>query len=199
MKGMKKSGETQARKPESANKKPRARPHYTQDEKIQAVTILAQMDGLHSESLKQVRLVLGREVNYWTLHNWQTALKPVVMHADASLDPSQLDVAKLVADTRAQLVVSLAGAAQKASKHLNQDSVINAMSGRDAAVVTGITSEKLLLMAGHDVHANELFKAIATECIGTSWDPYHLMEDLLIWLRHKKQSDQTTITIENGG
>lgn len=177
----------------------RAQASYTIEERLKTVSILTAMGGVHDASREQVRQLLGRDVNINTLNRWQRELKSEIISIQPEIQPAQLDVAQLVADTRAQLVVSLAGAAQKSAKHLNQDSVINAMSGRDAAVVTGITSEKLLLMAGHDVHANELFKAIATECIGTSWDPYHLMEDLLIWLRHKKQSDQTTITIENKG
>lgn len=182
---------TASQSTQAQNARARIVPRYTDDQRLAAVTILQSMGGVatievHNTILRELNI----KPNKVTLLAWNKELKPAVLAAKPELQPVELDVAKLVADTRRTLLTNLAETLRKTSKHLNQDKVIDAMSGRDSAVVLGISAEKLLLMAGRSPATDNLIQelTIALREIDEDIDSVlHSMLDLARKRKHDKQ------------
>lgn len=177
---------TKTAQAENAHKDTRLQ--YTDEERLKAVTILAQLGGLSAESLKHVQIALNRKVKYSTLAKWQTELKPKIIESTPELAPQPLDVPKIIAETRQKLLVNLSAAAEKYSDHLTSQDVIDKASARDSAVVVGISTEKLLLVAGRTPELDNLLQSFIKECEGTTFNPQSLLESLVNAVKAKKQA-----------
>lgn len=169
----------------------RVQSRYSEDDKLRAVTILQAYGGTVTiEALNTIHSELAISPSRQILFKWNRELKDKILAAQPDLAQPELDVAKLVADTRRTLLTNLAETLRKTSKHLNQDKVIDAMSGRDSAVVLGISAEKLLLMAGRSPATDNLIQelTIALREIDEDIDSVlHSMLDLARKRKHDKQ------------
>lgn len=175
----------QSRKKQNA----RARPQrYTQDEKIKAVTILVGMGGMSPESHRQAEIALNRKINYQTLACWQTELKSKIIESTPELAPKELDVPKIIAETRRDLLVNLSESIGKLSKSVNDQDAIDKASLRDRYVSLGIGTDKLLIVAGRSPELDNLLQAFIKECEGTTFNPQSLLESLVNAVKAKKQA-----------
>lgn len=178
------------RKPDVAKQNAHARQQqrYTREEKLRAVTIMVGMGGMTYEAIEQIRLVLKRNVSKDTLSHWQTQFRDEVISIQPQLAPKELDVPKIIAETRQKLLVNLSAAAEKYSDHLTSQDVIDKASARDSAVVVGISTEKLLLVAGRTPELDNLLQSFIKECEGTTFNPQSLLESLVNAVKAKKQA-----------
>lgn len=176
-----------SRKPKSSQLRPTTkRARYTQEIRIKAVSMAIALGGVSDSSLQHINRVLNLNINKLTLSSWQTDLKPEILATSKDLSPNEnLDVGKLVAETRQQLLVNMSSVAVKASKHLDKDSVIDAMSGRDAAVVTGIMAQRIIEVSGSSPEWNTRIKRYILACERAGRSAESLFEDILNRLDHE--------------
>lgn len=117
----------------------RMRLHYTEQDKIRAVTIVLSMGGMTYEAMEQVRLLLNNnKLSYTCLHRWVKRYKEQVQ---AVVKTPSLETT--VAETQDIVVQQMLDARAKYLERLNQQEVVNQTSARDAGVITGILTDKV--------------------------------------------------------
>lgn len=152
-----------ARQPRHAPKPSvRQRPVYTEEEKLAAVTILLQANGLTHEGITLVRERLNSNVSSGTMSRWIHAYRDRVLAASPSLQPQPVDLPGVVEKTRNEVATLLNDAFLKYARHLNKDDIADKSSARDAAVVMGIAYDKLQALISPYATYNDRFAELDT-------------------------------------
>ncbi len=177
----------------------RERPHYTEAQRIKAVTAILQCEHgrLSIEAQQQARIVLGADVSTTTLARWIKQYQPLIETTDKSLIAKPLDIPELITSTREIVIKNLNIAVNKMSARINTDDAINGASLRDLSVSMGISIEKILLLAGRSPELDSTVTTLQSECQGTEYNPITLIEDVINAVRLAKNNRKPTIDIEN--
>jgi alpha-L-fucosidase len=180
-----------AQEHQAEHKKTRARSphtHYTQEQKVQAVTIVVSMGGVTPASIAEVNKLLNINIKPITLKHWQQELKPTILQAEPKLSPNDnLDVSRLVAETRRKLMVSHATTLAKVAELQGSDDVLKTASWNQLVLGGAILTDKMLLLAGRTPELDNELTGLQQDCIGTDCDPLTILQDIRKVVQLRKQ------------
>lgn len=162
----------------NATKKTRAR--YTNEEKVRATTIAVSMGGVSPAAIEAINKLLHININESTLSHWQTELKSTILEAQPDLSPDEnLDISKLVADVRHELIVSHAETLTKISKLMKNDEVIGKASWNQLVLGSAILQDKFLLAIGRKPSTDNLVQELSAELLHIGRDIDDILADNL--------------------
>ena len=173
----------------------RARQRYSVEDKLKAVSIIATYKGITLEAVNEIRTLFNTDIDVSTLHKWRKQYESQVIAANPDLAPQPIDVSKIVAETRQKLLSNLAQLVSKVSARQLQDDVIDKASLRDLSVTLGISTEKILLLAGRSPELDNQFQRLIQACIGTRYDPMTLLSAVIDNVEREKH--QIFLNAEN--
>jgi transposase-like protein len=160
-------------------------PHYSEDEKIAAVTIMLELGGLTKEAITAARIRLNSNVSTTTLGKWKNEYQDKVIAAKTELAPRPVNTAETVRATQAGLVNDLIAIQRLIVDHIvtDQDEVVGKASLRDSMVSLGISSDKLEQWLSISPDARDRWNKLQALCLPAGLDPISMFDDFLAALQ----------------
>lgn len=171
----------------------RQRSHYSEQDKIKAVTIVLSYGGMTYEAMEEARRYLNNnKLSYTSMHQWIRRYKDKVLAVTPSLKPS---LESTVTETLDVVVQQMLDARTKYLNRLNQDEVVNQTSARDAGVITGILTDKVKDMTGVTPDETAMIRKFRMLGVRSGRDHLAYLQDCYdTWLSHI-DNEMATVTI----
>lgn len=157
----------------------KAQHHYSQDDKIAAITAartIGRDHPLSTDAIAAARKVVGTDLSPNTLARWLAEYGHLVDSAHPELLGRPVE--EVIAETRDTILTDLATVRSSYITHLKKQDIIDKSSARDAAVVMGIANDHIIKMTDAAPSTMTILKRIAAMCQRTGYDIDAVLEDL---------------------